>query len=216
MQLQLELPPLPSIYQQSLDLVRQVLGSPKVESPISEFIAGGAIRDLILGLPTEEVKDIDIFCFHSFDKMEMFNQINSGSFSGDWEWTQYAEAFPEIKEVQFFYDNEEGESSKVIASNRVLIHTKQELKIDIILLKDQDTDIFRTLDSFDLGFVKCAHSGQSYILHQDFLQDIQSKIIRVCANGAYEPDSIRKRLDKFSKRFPDWSIDDSRLEGVER
>lgn len=200
------LPKLPKRYQDALNLVRQILAAPK--DTVSEFIAGGAIRDLILQRTQE---DIDIFCFQAFDKIGMFEQISDLTL--DDEGFHERSFYDEINDVQFFYDSDSEESSKVMQSNRVLLSMKGGYKIDVImLLNGEGWDIFKTLDSFDLGFVKCAHSGTHYILHEDFIQDTINKTIRVCAKGAYGPDSIKQRLTKFKERFPDWTIDDSKLE----
>jgi hypothetical protein len=202
---QLQLPKLPKQYQDALLLVKQVLASPKDSN--NEFIAGGALRDLIL--KKQRVNDIDIFVFQSFDKIEMFRRINAF----DLETMHGSNVYPEVDHVEFFYDSDSEESSKVIQSNRVLLNMKEGYKIDVILLLDNEWDILRTLNSFDIGFCKVAHSGQSYILHEDFISDLENKLIRVTAEGAYGPDSIRRRIEKFKAKFPDWEVNDLLLKG---
>lgn len=181
----MKLPPLPIYFRERIFLVSGAL-----EVPTSNvFIAGGALRDLVLG---RDYRDIDIFVFGGFAE-----SLGKLSLLED-----------NLENVDDGRDPENERPSKVIKSARAYLPKS---KVDVIILKNPQDNIFTALDSFDIGLSKIAHSGQHYIIHDDFIKDVNNQQIRVCAGGAYGPESIRKRIEKFKGYFPTFSVDDSYL-----
>lgn len=165
------------------------------------FVAGGCLRDHIIG--RRDSKDIDIFVVNLHDEAQRFVEL----FSFDViEVTRDEPISPN--------GNVDDKGSKVISSTRVYI---KESNIDVIFLNDSRyTDIYSVLTSFDIGLCKVAHTGSCWILHEEFVKDLNEECIRVSARGAYGLDSVRNRLKKLKEYYPDFVVDDSYLLTLER
>jgi hypothetical protein len=155
-------------------------------------IAGGAIRDLLLGAETR-VKDLDIFVL---GPGESTIQNLSGTF-GEPPCRRYVDESPETyadgpvwrwPELRLTYDAP---------------------LIDLVAMGGF-SDVIQLLDKFDIGLVQAAHDGSRYVIHDNFARGIDRRTIQVI--NASWPDNARTRAARMAQKFPEFTVDLSVLQ----
>jgi hypothetical protein len=154
-------------------------------------IAGGAIRDLLLGAESS-VKDLDIFVLvpsantlknliKSFGKPPCLRHLGDsrGAYADDpvWRWP----------ELRLSYD---APLVDLVAMGRV-------------------SDVVQLLDKFDIGLVQAAHDGLRYVIHDNFVRGVDRQTIRVIND--FWPDNARARASRMAQKFPGFTVDASVL-----
>lgn len=182
------LPALPAEYREALRYARDTLSlDPILACPFKVVLAGGCLRDLMTGRPR---KDIDVFVF-GWDKPP------DGEF---------AKLFGMDPEQQM-------DSSGPMASTRVV---RDDLGYDLIAPHPTlIPDATALLDSFDVGICRIAHTGAAWVIHQDFLDDLRDRVIKVRSLGAHTVQSVRDHVARLQGYYPGFSVDTSFLDKAE-
>ena len=154
-------------------------------------IAGGAIRDLLLGAESS-VKDFDIFVLRPgentlqnltevFGKPPCWRHVDDlrGTYADGpvWRWP----------ELRLSYDAP---------------------LIDLVAM-GEISDVGQLLDKFDIGLVQAAHDGVRYVIHDNFARGIDRQTIRVIND--FWPDNARARTSRMARKFPGFTVDASVL-----
>lgn len=153
-------------------------------SPI--VIAGGAMRDLYLRDPSR-IKDLDIFVLEAVHSefrrlIKAYGRPDSKSEYPGW-----------MGGV-----NERWSNVRIEGQNVDLIVTSEFRCVNELLR------------SFDLNLAKAAHDGSHAIIHEDFIRGVADAEIKV-VNDRWRTNTI-KRLAKYQRMFPDYSVNRSLLE----
>jgi hypothetical protein len=183
---------LPDIWQATLFEIHNII--PDYEL----VIAGGAIRDLLLN--TQPVKDLDIFvlgadevvaqkltlAFHTVPDARYMEGIHSGRlkyaatergpYSADPVWR-----WPAVKPL--------GATGPTV---------------DLVAMAEVP-NVNKLLSGFDLNLVQVAHDGRQFIIHDNFVEGVEQRTIRVLDDGY--PENSRARVARLSKKLPDFAID---------
>jgi hypothetical protein len=60
-------------------------------------------------------------------------------------------------------------------------------------------------DNFDIGLVQAAHDGARYVIHDNFVEGIDRRTIRVI-NDSW-PANARARAARIAQKFPEFTVD---------
>ena len=143
-------------------------------------IAGGALRDLELG---KEIKDVDIFITRTHDFHESMGKLHD-----------------DIKQT---YHSEYGMHCSKTDPREIygIYHVrKNDIKYEFIVGSEKETSI----DLFDIGICQISFDGNQINVTQNYIDDVQNKIIRV-----YNPHGTNrtiKRIARMSEKFPDFTV----------
>ena len=150
-------------------------------------IAGGAIRDLLLGAEAV-VKDLDIFVLGPGDKA-LQNLI---------------ESFGEPPGRRGVDDSPETYADGPVWRWPELRLTYDAPLIDLVAMGGVSS-VAQLLDNFDIGLVQAAHDGARYVIHDNFVEGIDRRIIRVINDSL--PDNARGRAVRMAQKFPEFTVD---------
>jgi hypothetical protein len=154
-------------------------------------IAGGAIRDLLLGAESS-VKDLDIFVLgpsentlqnltEAFGKPPCRRHLDDsrGAYADGpvWRWP----------ELRMSYDAP---------------------LVDLVAMGEV-SDVPQLVDKFDIGLAQAAHDGARYVIHDNFVRGIDRQTIRIMND--FWPDNARARASRMAQKFPGFMVDASVL-----
>lgn len=154
------------------------------------IVAGGAIRDMLLGRP---ISDIDVFYTGILDDNKIKEKfIVKGKFLDD-----------DMKEANEYYKEEN--EWQVYADS--IGHHAVDHKVQLIVVKNEDYALPGHILTFGCNLSKVLYNGH-LSLHQDFLQDLwleQLTFTEQLRTGAYK--------QKLMLKYPGWTVvDNSNLE----
>jgi len=127
----------------------------------SAVIAGGAIRDLLLGAESV-VKDLDIFVLGPGEKTLQ----------------SLTESFGEPPCRRYVDDSPETYADGPVWRWPELSPTYDAPLVDLVAM-GRVSGVVQLLDNFDIGFVQVAHDGVRYTIHDNFGKAIEHRAIRV-------------------------------------
>jgi hypothetical protein len=178
------LPPLPADWHQILDVVTAF-------APGCAYIAGGSLRDVILG---RREKDIDIFV--------------DPRWCGDHVLSQFG-AVTVVQQADLAADSDDRCYDDSI--NRIVELATTRGRIFQIIERPRLVDPLNMISLFDFGICRCAWTrGEGWIVHPDFLEDLAARVFKVRCDLYVE--HTRRRALRFADRFPDWAIDTSYID----
>ncbi len=157
------------------------------------YIAGGALRDLIIG---RVPKDIDIFVGRNWQQANLdylgeVELVKAGA-PADQDRGSWSEADDTIERI---YE----------------VRRPSGLLYQIIERADNPAPM-EMLDQFDFGICRIAWEPvYGWVIHNDFLRDFSALTFTV--HGTRYPAASIKRAESFAKRFPGWHFDLSDLGG---
>jgi hypothetical protein len=149
-------------------------------------IAGGAIRDLLLGAENS-VKDLDIFVLGAGQ-----NTIKNLTAS-------FGE--PPIKiptHTEFRWPE---------------LRLGNDAPLVDLAVMGRTSNVVQLLNRFDIGSVQVAHDGTQYRIHDNFVEDVKHRKIRVIKDSM--PDNARERAARMAIKFPQFSMDLSLLDSLD-
>lgn len=165
----------------------------------SAVIAGGALRDLWLGVP---VKDIDIFieCGGMDEAEGLFQKLGGQPPEKEWD-----AGLSDVTEAGLYPES----MKEVILVEDYPRETKDGLPVQLIFV---NWKTHRITARFDIGICRIATDGTTLTVDEGFDEDVMNKAlnIRRCNNKWMLGASI-SRIIRLLKKYPDWTI---QLEGV--
>ena len=153
----------------------------------NSYIAGGALRDLVIG---STPKDVDIFV------------------GPDWQsaYLDYLGDASEVRQGAPFDKHPASWSAGDSTIERIINLTRESGTLYQIIERKDNLTASEMLGRFDFGLCRIAYSlTEEWIIHNDFLLDLHHRSFTVRAN--HYPEASRKRGQAFKKRFPGWSVD---------
>ena len=155
-------------------------------------IAGGAIRDLLLGAESR-VKDLDIFVLGP----------------GESTIQNLTDTFGEPPCRRYVHDSPETYADGPVWRWPELRLTYDAPLVDLVAMGGV-SGVVELLDGFDIGLVQVAHDGVRYTIHNNFVKAIERRIIRAI-DGSW-PDNARARVARMAQKFPEFTVDLSVLQ----
>ena len=155
-------------------------------------IAGGAIRDLLLGAENR-VKDLDIFIL---GPAENTIQNLTGVF-GEPPCRRYVDDSPETY------------AGGPVWRWPELRLTYGAPVVDLVAM-GAISGVVQLLDGFDITLVQVAHDGVRYTIHDNFVKAAEHQTIRVIDDSW--PDNARARAERMAQKFPEFTVDLSVLQ----
>jgi hypothetical protein len=155
-------------------------------------IAGGAIRDLLLGAASG-VKDLDIFVLGP-------SEITIQNLT---------ESFGEPPCRRYVNDSCETCTDDPVWRWPELRLTYDAPVIDLVAMGGV-SGVPQLLDGFDITLVQVAHDGVRYTIHDNFVKAIECRTIRVIDDSW--PDNARARAERMAQKFPEFTVDLSVLQ----
>jgi hypothetical protein len=179
--MQLTLKPLPHTWGSVLEGITEKLIDCRV------VMAGGAIRDLLLGAESR-VKDLDIFILGP----------------GESTIQKLTETFGEPPCRRYVAESPETYADGPVWRWPELRLTYDAPLIDLVAM-GAVSSVAQLLDNFDIGLVQAAHDGARYVIHDDFVEGIDRRTIRVI-NDSW-PANARARAARIAQKFPEFTVD---------
>lgn len=164
--MKLLLPPIPARWAEALEADRG-------------YIAGGCLRDLIIGVPP---KDVDIFT----DEVDLRNMQRLGDVS---------------KGVFEF----EGDYQNALEVWNIGPPLSSSTSLQVIVNYDEHLDPREAIDRFDIGLCRVAWDLKGWVVHSYFIEDLEEETFRVRSDRT--PASTRRRMKRFRRRYPDFYFD---------
>jgi hypothetical protein len=155
-------------------------------------IAGGAIRDLLLGAESR-VKDLDIFVLKP----------------GESTIQNLTETFGEAPCQRYVAEVPETGADEPVWRWPELRLTYDAPLVDLVAMSGV-ADVVQLLDGFDITLVQAAHDGVRYTIHDNFVRAIEARTIHVIDNSW--PDNARARAARLAQKFPEFTVDLSVLQ----
>jgi hypothetical protein len=155
-------------------------------------IAGGAIRDLLLGAE-DRVKDLDIFVLGP----------------GESTIRNLTQTFGEPPCRRYVDDSPETYADGPVWRWPELRLTYAAPSVDLVAMGGI-SGVVQLLDGFDITLVQVAHDGVRYTIHDNFAKAAQSRTISVIDDSW--PDNARARVARMAQKFPEFTVDLSVLQ----
>jgi len=155
-------------------------------------IAGGAIRDLLLGAE-DRVKDLDIFVLGPGDSTIQ----NLTKTFGEPPCRRYVDVSPETY------------ADGPVWRWPELRLTYAAPSVDLVAM-DGISGVIQLLDGFDITLVQVAHDGVRYTIHDNFAKAAERRTISVIDDSW--PDNARARAARMAQKFPGFTVDLSALQ----
>jgi len=155
-------------------------------------IAGGAIRDLLLGVESR-VKDLDIFVLGA----------------GESTIQNLSETFGEPPCRRYDYDSGESYANGPVWRWPELRLTYGAPLVDLVAMGGI-SGVVELLDGFDITLVQVAHDGVRYTIHDNFVKAAERRTIRVIDNSW--PENARARAERMAQKFSGFTADLSVLQ----
>ena len=155
-------------------------------------IAGGAIRDLLLGAESR-AKDLDIFVLGPGE-----NTIQN-----------LTETFGEPPCRRYVDDSPETYADGPVWRWPELRLTYAAPSVDLVAMGGI-SGVVQLLDGFDITLVQVAHDGVRYTIHDNFAKAAERRTISVVDNSW--PDNARARAARMAQKFPGFTVDLSALQ----
>lgn len=161
--------------------------------PIGSVIAGGAVRDYVLGMPH---RDIDVFIpHHVVVEGELWDAADPRFRFTTRGW-RFDETYARtIRAGNHEYD--QMEAGHILGVS--LYHDQDNNQINLIEL-NADRAIQDHLDAFDLGICQAAYAGGGVQLSDNFLRDWKDRRVTLVNPNA----RTTERLERFQQRARDW------------
>jgi len=155
-------------------------------------IAGGAIRDLLLGAEGR-VKDLDIFVLGP----------------GESTIQNLTETFGEPPCRRYVDDAPDTYADGPVWRWPELRLTYGAPLVDLVAMGGV-SGVPQLLDGFDITLVQVAHDGVHYTIHDNFVTSVERRTIRVIDDSW--PDNARARAERMAQKFPEFTVDLSVLQ----
>jgi hypothetical protein len=182
----IKLKPLPYSWRSVLERIRDKIFDS------SAVIAGGAIRDLLLGAE-DRVKDLDIFVL----------------WPGESTIQNLTKTFGEPPCRRYVDDSPETYADGPVWRWPELRLTYDAPSVDLVAMGGI-SGVVQLLDGFDITLVQVAHDGVRYTIHDNFAKAAERRTISVVDNSW--PDNARARAAKMAQKFPGFTVDLSALQ----
>lgn len=186
----------------------------------SAIIAGGAVRDLILGSP---IKDIDIFIDREYPELTklLANWVRNPQ-TADTYWKQVLKDNgwnahlktgslstndKEIDLVLTLYNpNYEGNRIFGDGISPYNNHSSKIARMDIIFCSKTALDYFDRC--FDFGICKALYDGQQYVLDSDFLDDVKQGTITLTGrtDKSRIDYSMKSHFPRIQAKYPNYKL----------
>jgi hypothetical protein len=155
-------------------------------------IAGGAIRDLLLGAE-DRVKDLDIFVLGP----------------GESTIQNLTKTFGEPPCRRYVDDSPETYADGPVWRWPELRLTYAAPSVDLVAMGGI-SGVVQLLDGFDITLVQVAHDGVRYTIHDNFAKAAERRTISVVDDSW--PDNARARAARMAQKFPGFTVDLSALQ----
>jgi hypothetical protein len=155
-------------------------------------IAGGAIRDLLLGAE-DRVKDLDIFVLGP----------------GESTIQNLTKTFGEPPCRRYVDDSPETYADGPVWRWPELRLTYAAPSVDLVAMGGI-SGVVQLLDGFDITLVQVAHDGVRYTIHDNFAKAAERRTISVIDDSW--PDNARARAARMAQKFPGFTVDLSALQ----
>jgi hypothetical protein len=189
---EIRLRPLPSDWQNVLFEIYHLLPQYKF------VIAGGAIRDLLLN--TQPIKDLDIFVLGADE--EAVKRIST-EFDEHLD-TEYGRRIRsgELKRSS----TEDGPYSRgnVWRWPALQPFGDKGPVVDLVAMADVP-DVSTLLRGFDINLTQVAHNGNHFTIHENFIEGVEQRVIRVLDAGY--PENSRQRVARMQQKLAGFTTD---------
>jgi len=157
-------------------------------------IAGGAIRDLLLG---KQVKDYDIFVPAFTD--DAFQSIKGGITQMDVQKMLGAPTYSDYGRQYHQWDPE----LMGVANYKI-----DGCDVQVIWVKSEHADIYQNVERFDLGVCRVGcDTSWSLVYGDGFVADVRDKVfrLRTCKNPSQFSNSI-SRINRLKQKYIEWGV----------